>query len=226
VTDQDILQHAIALDRERIARDLHDNALQRLYAAGLNLQRSLPGPDLAQQVEHTIDVLDDVILEIRATIFGMRTARTLLEDPVQELRAAVAEAGRVLPSAPTLVVDGPLDDLSADLASELASTCRELLSNIVRHSRAAQCWVHVRMTSTRLTLTVDDDGVGCPMATTGGFGMGNVRDRANVRGGRCSWSTRQPTGTTVTWWVPIPSSERADEPELLALPGLAIDDAA
>ncbi len=226
MTDQDILQHAVALDRERIARDLHDTAIQRLYAAGLHLQRSLAATDPREHVEQTIDLLDDVIREIRATIFAMRAPRTLLEGPVQALRAAVAEAGRVLPSAPSFVGDGPVDDLPSDLALELASTCRELLSNVVRHSRAAQCHVHVTSADDGLTLTVDDDGVGCPTATIGGLGVGNVRERAAARGGRCSWSTRQPVGTTVTWWVPLGNSATPPEPELVPLPGLTIDNAA
>lgn len=228
MTDQDILQHAIAVDRERIARDLHDTAIQRLYAAGLHLQQSLAAADLRAHVEQTVDVLDEVIREIRATIFAIRSPRTLLEGPLQALFAAVAEAGRVLPSAPTLVVDGAVDDLPPDLGLELAATCRELLSNVVRHSRAAECHVLVRVADDGLTLTVDDDGVGCPTATIGGLGVGNVRERALSRGGRCSWTTRHPVGTSATWWIPLSSGASVPEPELvpLPLPGLSIDDAA
>ena len=228
MTDQDILHNAIRLERERIARDLHDNAIQRLYAAGLHLQRSLSGPDLANQVEQTVEALDEVICEIRATIFGMRATRALLEGPMHALAAAVAEAGRVLPATPSLVVHGPVDALPADVALELVSTCRELLSNVVRHSRAAQCWVDVRVADDSVTLIIDDDGVGCPTATIGGLGVGNVRDRALVLGGRCWWSSRHPVGTSVTWCVPIGVHATTEEPDvvLLPLPGLSIDDAA
>lgn len=224
--DNDIVQQAVALDRERIARDLHDNAIQRLYAAGLQLQAALDRTDLASQVGQTIDTLDEVIREIRATIFGIRSPRTQLEGPVHALEAAVAEAGRVLGTPPQLVIDGPVDDLPAEVAIELASSCRELLSNVVRHSRAAQCSVRLHVTDHDLTLTVEDDGIGCPTATIGGLGLANVRDRAALRGGRCTWSTRRPVGTKVTWWIPLLSEDRASEPIEVALPGLEFVDAA
>jgi signal transduction histidine kinase len=228
VIDNDNVQQVVALDRERIARDLHDNAIQRLYAAGLQLHAALGRADLASQVGQTIDTLDEVIREIRATIFGIRSPRTQLEGPAHALEAAVAEAGRVLSTPPQLVIDGPVDDLPAEVAIELASSCRELLSNVVRHSRAAQCWVRLQVTDRDLTLTVEDDGIGCPTATIGGLGVANVRDRATSRGGRCTWSTRRPVGTTVTWWIPLRSDDVASEPTVVALPlpGLEFVDAA
>lgn len=226
--DDDTLRWAVALDRERIARDLHDNAIQRLYAMGLQLQGSLGRQDLVHQVGRAIDSLDEVIREIRATIFGMRAPRTLLEGPTQAIRAAIAEAGRVLADPPDLRIDGALDDVPADIASDVVSTCRELLSNVVRHSRAARCWVHLDITADDLTLTVDDDGVGCPTATIGGLGVANVRERAVARSGRCTWSARHPVGTTVTWWIPV--GEPTGTADLGAvnrpLPGFEIDDAA
>jgi signal transduction histidine kinase len=147
---------------------------------------------------------------------------------VHALETAIAEAGRVLRAAPQLVLDGPVDDLPADVAIELASTCRELLSNVVRHSRAAQCWVRVRVTDHDVTLTVEDDGIGCPTATIGGLGVANVRERATSRGGRCIWSTRPPVGTLVTWWIPLRSRDATVEPDVvtLPLPGLEFVDAA
>lgn len=216
--DFDSCTTALALERERIARELHDDAIQRLFATGLLLRSALDRRDLEAQVVRAVDDLDEVMRGIRATIYALHEPRALLEGPAQAVRAAVAEAGRVLADEPDLVLTGAIDDLPSDVALDVVCTCRELLSNVVRHARAARCWVHIRLDADGLSVTVDDDGIGCPTATIGGLGVGNVRARAVARGGRCTWTTRRPLGTTVNWWIPAVWATASGESDHIAVP--------
>ena len=195
---------AIARDRERIARNLHDNAIQRLFATGLNLQSALHREGLEHRVSEAIDDIDETIREIRATIFTLHTPRTMLEGLEWTVRSTLAESSRVLGHQPTITVEGELDLVDADLGYEVLSVLRELVTNVAKHAKATASWVTLRVDGSNLELTVADDGVGYRHESgRAGMGLGNLVERAVARGGSASISKRDPWGTVVRWQVPL-----------------------
>ena len=195
---------AIARDRERIARNLHDNAIQRLFATGLNLQSALNREGLDERVSEAIDDIDETIREIRATIFTLHTPRTMLEGLEWTVRSTLAESSRVLGHQPTITIEGELDLVDADLGYEVLSVLRELVTNVAKHAKATASWVTLRVDGSNLELTVADDGVGYRHESgRAGLGLGNLVERAVARGGSASISKRDPWGTVVRWQVPL-----------------------
>ncbi|MFM7045051.1 MAG: PAS domain-containing sensor histidine kinase [Ilumatobacteraceae bacterium] len=195
----------LAEDHERIARDLHDTVIQRLFAAGLTLQSVLPViPDTARaKVERIIDDQDDAIKELRTAIFGLaskRSAGRTLRVVVNDL---VDESSRVLGFRPTLHFVGVLDTVDEPLAAEVAAVAREALSNVARHSRAQHVDVVLRRGDDHLELVVTDDGSGIPSSHRLGSGLLNMHDRAIRLGGSCNVASNEPRGTTVRWRVPL-----------------------
>ena len=191
-------------DRERIARDLHDLVIQRIFAAGLTLQgaaRLDPPPEVTERVERTIAELDATIRDIRATIFALTpasgvSARAQIRDLVQSYTPHLG-------FAPTLSCPGEVDDL-LDEEGRLALllVVREALSNVARHSRARAVEIDVRAEADRLLVTVTDDGVGLPEHVVES-GLSNARARARQRGGSMDLMARTPRGTLLRWQVPL-----------------------
>lgn len=195
---------AIARDRERIARNLHDNAIQRLFATGLNLQSALNRPNLDHRVSEAIDDIDETIRDIRATIFTLHTPRTMLEGLEWTVRSTLAESARVLRHQPEVEIDGDLDLVEADLGYEMLSVLRELVTNVAKHAKATATWVTIRVSDDELALVVADDGVGFHhQAGRAGLGVGNLVERAAAHGGTASIAKRDPWGTVVHWRVPL-----------------------
>ncbi|MEI6402178.1 MAG: PAS domain S-box protein [Actinomycetota bacterium] len=195
---------AVARDRERIGRNLHDNAIQRLFATGLNLQSALGRDGLDIRVGEAIDEIDEIIREIRATIFTLHTPRTMLEGLEWTVRSTVAESARVLGHQPTITIEGELDLVDADLGYEVLSVLRELVTNVAKHAKATASWVTLCVDGSTLELTVADDGVGYRHEPgRAGLGLGNLVERAVARGGSASISKRNPWGTVVRWQVPL-----------------------
>lgn len=195
----------LAEDHERIARDLHDTVIQRLFAAGLSLQSVLPiVPEAAKvKIERILDDQDDAIHELRTAIFGLaskrsagRTIRVLVNDLVDE-------SSRVLGFRPSLHFNGVLDTIGPDVADEVAAVVREALSNVARHSRARRVEVLLSHIDGELTLVVSDDGTGIPSSHRLGSGLLNMQDRAARMGGTCTVTSGEQTGTIVRWQVPI-----------------------
>jgi signal transduction histidine kinase len=197
---------AIAHDRERIGRNLHDNAIQRLFATGLNLQSALGRDGLDIRVREAIDEIDEIIREIRATIFTLHTPRTMLEGLEWTVRSTLAESARVLGHQPTITIEGELDLVDADLGYEVLSVLRELVTNVAKHATATASWVTLCVDGSSLELTVADDGVGYRHESgRAGLGLGNLVERAAERGGSASIRKRDPRGTVVRWQVPLAS---------------------
>ncbi|MFZ9627885.1 MAG: PAS domain-containing sensor histidine kinase [Ilumatobacteraceae bacterium] len=195
----------LAEDHERIARDLHDTVIQRLFATGLTLQSVLPTvPDTAKEkIERVLDDQDDAIKELRTAIFGLaskRSAGRTLRVVVNDL---VDESARVLGFRPTLHFVGVLDSIDEAISAEVAAVARESLSNVARHARAKRVEVVLRHEDEVLTLTVTDDGGGIPSSHRLGSGLLNMHDRAVRLGGSCTVSSAQPHGTVVRWQVPL-----------------------
>lgn len=195
----------ISADRERIARDLHDLVIQRLFGAGLRLQGALGLIDnnqpAAVRVASTIDDLDTTIKEIREAIFALESA------PGTGLRAkvleAVADATEALGFKPAISFHGPPDrEVALSVQLEAAAVLREALSNSARHAHASRVEVHVTVDDELGVLVADNGvGVGNPDRLSG---IANARARAELLGGRLDVSPADGGGTRFDWRVPIP----------------------
>lgn len=201
---RDRAQLLVARDRDRIARDLHDLVIQRLFATGMQLQaaRSLGIAELRGRVDGAVAELDVAIKELRAAIFelGTGTGRPLLE----EARALLGEYGDVLGFQPVLRVIGPVDRaLVPEAAAHVLTALREALSNIARHAQASSVSVELTASSAWFRLRVTDDGAGFDAATARrGGGSTNLRARAEDLGGHLSVISTPGTGTTLEWVIP------------------------
>ncbi|MFG1656805.1 GAF domain-containing protein [Micromonospora chersina] len=190
-------------DRERIARDLHDVVIQRLFATGLQLQSGAMNarPEVAKRINQAVDDLDATIRDIRRTIFELRTPMSAALRT--EIREAIEVAAESLGYRPDLDLVGPIDSAVPDqLRPELTAVLREALSNAVRHAHADRVSVRVQVDAGWVTVTVTDDGVGCdPEAARSG--LVNLRERAERLGGEFQLSRVAPHGTELRWRVPL-----------------------
>jgi len=198
-------QLAVLGDRERIARDLHDVVIQRLFGAGMQLQSTIHSanrPDVAARINRVVDDLDTTIRDIRGAIFELRQpASGALR---AEIRAVVDEARAALGFRPELVLDGPVDSAVPDqVGLTLLAVLREALSNAARHARASSVRVTVRAAGGSLQLEVVDDGVG-PAGIRPTGGLLNLRKRAEDLGGtfEVEPASSTGTGTLLRWTVP------------------------
>jgi len=200
---------ALVEDRERIARDLHDTVIQRLFATGLSLQGTArlvrdDGDEAVRRIEIAVDDLDLTVKHIRSAIFKLESSRDPSGGGLRDRVLALGrEAAGALGFEPQSFFDGPVDSgVSDDLAGELLATLREALSNVARHANATQVHVEVLLTE-RLTLRVVDDGIGPPPEEAPrGHGLRNMEARASRHGGTFGLRSRSPTGTVVEWQVP------------------------
>ncbi|AVH54731.1 MULTISPECIES: sensor histidine kinase [Streptomyces] len=200
---------AVLKDRDRIARDLHDLAIQRLFATGMTLQsagRFIEHPEASERVVRAVDDLDETIRIIRSTIFGLRVrdggAGTGLRARVVR---AVGEAAPVLGFAPSVRMEGLVDtDVPQDVADQVIAVLSEALTNIARHAQASRADVVLTADSPQVRLTVTDNGVG--IAPDGRrSGLHNMAERAEQLGGALELSSPHEGGTTMVWWVPVPA---------------------
>jgi len=192
-------------DRDRIARELHDSVIQRLFAAGLHLQASTDRPDVAERISVVIDEIDEAIREIRGVIFTLHRPALVDSGLETALRASISDAARLLGHQPTLRLGGILTNIAPELGSELLAVLREALMNVIKHAGATKTEVSLDVGADAITLEVSDDGVGmtaAPTVQTGGLGLRNIRERASRLGGEVVFSEGEPTGTQVRWIVP------------------------
>ena len=190
-------------DRERIARDLHDHVIQRLFAAGLSLQGTMSrakSPEVQQRLNGTVDELQAVIQEIRTTIFdlhGGSSATTRLRQRIEDIVASFS--GHGLRAGVHFV--GPLSVVDATLADHAEAVVREAVSNAVRHSGAHRLTVTVRVED-ELSCEITDDGCGMPADVTAS-GLNNLRARAQEVGGSLEVAEAAGGGTVVRWVAPL-----------------------
>lgn len=207
-----VADHARSEDRERIARDLHDTVIQRLFAAGLSLQGTLSlverePPTAVRRIEAAIDDLDDTVKQIRTSIFALETTRRVQEGVRDQVLGLCRDAAGPLGFEPRVTFTGPIDAVVDDaLAQDLAATLQESLSNVAQHARASSVSVIIDAEGDTLTLVVADDGVGPPPADTerSGNGLRNMAGRAELHGGSFSFERKTPRGATSRWEVPLP----------------------
>jgi len=213
---RDAERYAVYEDRDRIARDLHDLVIQRLFATGMQLEgagRLIPErPEEARlRVHHAVDDLDATIRELRSTIYGLQAP----QDGRPSLRALLLQAVDVgteqLGFAPSLRMDGLLDTLvTPELVEHLLPVLREALSNAARHAHAHAVQVVVAVRGADLVLQVHDDGVGLPPDGRRS-GLANLQARANLLHGELALES--VGGTTLLWQVPLNLSAEQDPPE-------------
>lgn len=202
-------------DRARIARDLHDHVIQRLFGAGLALQAIAMGTDhdAASALTEQIDALDAAIKEIRTVIFALGAADGPGRGGTRDRLLSVAtEIGRPLGRPPRLSFTGAIDSLIArDLADDLVAVVREGLSNAVRHSGAHDISVDVAIEGAEVAVRVRDDGSGIPDHVSRS-GLANLAERARLRGGSFDIDT-SPAGTVLHWRAPLGGHTQASASE-------------
>ncbi|MEU8193213.1 GAF domain-containing protein [Microbispora amethystogenes] len=206
-TRRDAERLGLLEDRDRIAKDLHDVVIQRLFAVAMTLMstvRLVERPEASSRLQTAIDELDTTIRQIRSTIFALQTPR---EDSSPSLRAQVVDlvesARGHLGFMPGLSLEGHLDSRVPPQAAEhLLAVLREALSNIVRHARASRADVTLDAARDRLTLVVEDNGVGVP-AEGRRSGLRNLADRAERLGGAFALTSPPGGGTRLEWTIPL-----------------------
>jgi signal transduction histidine kinase len=191
-------------ERDRIARDLHDHVIQRLFAMGLTLQGTIAraqSAEVAQRLTDTVDELQNVIQEIRTTIFDLHGGALGANRLRQRIDEAVAAfAGQGIRTSVRFV--GPLSVVDATVADHAEAVVREAVSNAVRHSGARTLSVEVRVED-ELSVEVTDDGCGIPAEVTPS-GLDNLRARAEEVGGHVTVTDAPGGGTAVRWIAPLP----------------------
>lgn len=203
----DAEQLALLEDRDRIARDLHDLAIQRLFATGMTLQsaaRLVQHEGAAERVSRAVGDLDETIKIIRSTIFGLRARE---EDTGPSLRARVArmvgETATTLGFPPRLSMEGLLDtDVPPQVADHVTAALNETLSNAARHAHATRVEVVLLATSDEVVLTVTDNGRGIP-ADGRRSGLRNLEERARSVGGTLEIGRPEGGGSRLVWRAPL-----------------------
>lgn len=192
-------------DRDRIARDLHDRVIQRVFAIGLSLQEATRSADpelIVSRVNTAVDNLDTTITEIRTAIYELDggDVKGGLRHGVLEL---VGELTPLLGARPEVTFAGPVENVPQRTADNLLAVVREALTNAAKHAQASRFLVTVSA-SDHVTLEVVDNGVGLPSVTSKeGLGLANLRSRAERLGGECVIASGDFGGTRVTWRVPV-----------------------
>ncbi len=200
---------AVLEDRERIARDLHDRVIQRLFAAGLGIEafhKRVSDPLLSARLGQVVDELDQTIRELRTSIFQLTLAPT---DSWRAMIVEVCTAERAaLGFEPVVRFDGPVETISHESGDHLLAVLREALSNVAHHAQARRVQVTV-VVAQDLVLRVQDDGIGLPPDARHGPGNGlaNMAARAQKLNGSCDHSPANPSGTTLQWRIPIAQGE-------------------
>ncbi len=197
----------LSAERERIARDLHDTVLQRLFGLGLELQAlgMNTGASVAERLDTSVDEIDRIIKEIRTSVFTLGAAERA-GSLGQELGDIINQSSRVLGFTPRLRIEGPVEHMLDETTRvDLVATLREALANIARHSRATSASVDLVVADNRLSLRVIDNGIGPPASTDGvvGNGLRNMAARAASHDGHFVLEAGEDGGAILHWSVPL-----------------------
>ncbi len=222
---------ALVDERERIARDLHDTVIQRLFGVGLQLQSIVPivpAEDVAQRIVDAVGELDEVIRQVRTTIFALDVPAPARGGLRTQVLDVCAQATRSLGFDPEVRFRGPVDRLvPAPVVPELLAALREALANVARHAHASRVEVEVTVegpaesaaepgasaaepvaTAAVARLEVRDDGIGPPVVHRhpAGRGLDNLANRAAALGGSFTLAAHPSGGARAIWQVPLPPS--------------------
>lgn len=192
-------------DRDRIARDLHDLVIQRLFAAGLSVQslNRFTHEDLAlDRIGAITGELDEAIRSLRDTIYSLKRGSSDTELLSGRIRRVTGSAAKSIPFAPVLTITGPVDSVLPDAADHVVAVISEGLSNAIRHSGADSIEVSVAALSGRVTVLITDNGTGFNEPDKRN-GLANLEERASMLDGTCTVTSAPGTGTSLEWSVPI-----------------------
>ena len=195
-------------ERERIARDLHDGAIQKVYTAGLLVQSAYkltePQSELSNRMERAAAALSEAIVDLRSNLQALHEGTSTQVEPLIELLQHVADD----PHYTTMVhIEletnlGPDSSLSPLRSGHVIGIVNEAMSNILRHAKAR----HVHISATReaevLTITIHDDGTGFTSGASSGYGLQNMLDRARLLNGTLEIDPQLGKGTSITLQVP------------------------
>jgi signal transduction histidine kinase len=196
---------AILADRERIAHDLHDHVIQKLFAAGLDIQSTIArarSAEITDRLASTLDDLQSTIDDIRATIFKLQNPVAENGDLRQRIQNRIAGLTEDRDIATTLDISGALTAVPGELADHAEAIITEAVSNAVRHSGASHLTVRICVDD-QLAVEVIDDGCGIPQDNQRRSGLANMQRRAAQVGGHCSITAAPEGGTRVCWTAPL-----------------------
>ncbi|HTY72950.1 MAG TPA: GAF domain-containing sensor histidine kinase [Actinomycetes bacterium] len=193
-------------DRDRIARDLHDLVIQRLFASGMQLEsltRLLDKEEAVQRVQRVVDDLDATIREIRSAIYALQSPHEQAGSLRQQLLEVADRAADSLGFTPSIQFVGPVDSaVDRHLGQDLVAVLVEALSNVARHAKATRAYVEVEVDAQEVRLTVRDDGIGIPEVGRRS-GLSNLESRAVSRGGELALDAAGGGGTRLRWTAPL-----------------------
>ncbi|HET8878249.1 MAG TPA: GAF domain-containing protein [Arthrobacter sp.] len=192
-------------DRDRIARDLHDLVIQRLFAAGLSVQSltRFTRDELAtERIRNITGELDEAIRSLRDTIYSLRHSLNETDLLSGRIRRVARSSAKSLPFTPRLTLTGPVDTVTPEKADNVVAVVSEGLSNAIRHSGADAIAVSVAVVKGRVTVVITDNGSGFTDATERN-GLANLEDRARMLDGECVIVSAPDAGTSVEWSVPL-----------------------
>lgn len=198
-------QLAIVAERERIAHDLHDHVIQRIFAAGMDLQGTVARvrtPEISDRLNRTLDDLQTIIEEIRTTIFQLRSPLGTDGDFRNRIQRVVADLTENRDIATTVRMHGPMTAVGGELAEHAEAVTAEAVSNAVRHSGASRLSIEVRVDD-MLTVDISDNGCGISVDNSRRSGLANMSYRAVQVGGSCEISRPSEGGTRVHWAAPL-----------------------
>ncbi len=208
---QDAERLSIFEDRDRIARDLHDQVIQRLYASGMKLQGTIPlitRPLVEERVNSVVDDLDKTITDIRAAIFSLQARGQDLPGLRSKVTDVIDQMTEAHGMSSSVQLDDRLDyDVPAEIGEHLLHALREALSNAARHGEASHVDVTV-LADGKLSLLVRDNGTGIK-DTTHRSGLANLARRAEPYGGTLTVGPASGGGTELHWEVPLPTATSA-----------------
>jgi signal transduction histidine kinase len=198
----------ILADRERIAHDMHDHVIQRLFAAGLDLQGTIArarSPEVAARLNRTVDDLQATIDDIRKTIFQLQSPPGPDDQFRRRIQDAVADLTEDRGIATTVRLSGLMSTVDAEIAEHAEAVTMEAVSNAVRHSGASLLTVEVTVVD-GFTIEITDNGRGIPADNQRRSGLANLQWRAEQVGGSCQVTSPPDGGTTVRWTAPLPKA--------------------
>lgn len=202
---EDARRLTILAERERIAHDLHDHVIQRLFAAGMDLQGTLArarSPEVADRLNRTLDDLQTIIEEIRTTIFELKSPTAAGGDFRHRIQRVVADLTGDRDLVTTVRLDGPMSAVGAELADHAEAVTTEAVSNALRHSGASRLTVTISVADL-FVLDVIDNGGGIPAGNARRSGLANMARRAEQLGGSCEITSPPEGGTRVHWIAPL-----------------------
>ncbi|MCU1548860.1 MAG: hypothetical protein JWO29_1811 [Arthrobacter sp.] len=192
-------------DRDRIARDLHDVVIQRLFAAGLGVQSlaRFTRDELAlERIRNITGELDEAIRSLRDTIYSLRSSSGETELLSGRIRRVAKSSAKSMPFTPRLTITGPVDAVTPDKADNVVAVVSEGLSNAIRHSGADAIAVSVAVVKGRVTVVITDNGSGFARPEKR-RGLANLEDRAAMLDGECTITSAPDVGTSLEWSVPL-----------------------